>query len=150
MAEDWTDLIVGERMAVDQEFEENVAASHFSRQQWSLVMTAVEFEIENPAEPDSARLVTKTEKLPSVMGELERVDHKPGPGTGGASAGGAGGGAGGSGVLDSLKAALGLGEGTDREQLAAAEELAQMYADDLQAKIEARGKWEQVCGAASE
>ena len=54
-------------------------------------------------------------------------------------------------VLAGCNGLAGLGGGDDkREQLAAAEELAQMYADDLQAKLETQGKWEQVRTAASE
>ena len=157
---DWTDRIVGERMQVDREFSEKVAASHFSRQQWGLVMTAVEFEIEHAADPDRARLVADTSKLEAVVPELENMESGMGggmPGAGGGAggggrggAGGARGGAGGSdsgggGLFDGIKNALGLGGGeSEREQLAAAEEMAQMYADDLQAKLESTGKWETV------
>ncbi|PSP88615.1 hypothetical protein BRC78_05960 [Halobacteriales archaeon QH_8_68_33] len=58
----------------------------------------------------------------------------------------------GSGLFDSIKDALGLGGsgGIDREQLAAAEEMTQMYADDLQEKLEAKGKWDTVREAASD
>jgi hypothetical protein len=62
-----------------------------------------------------------------------------------------GSGSGSGGLLGGLKDALGLGDATnDREQLAAAEELTQMYADDLQRKLETRGKWERIRTAASE
>jgi hypothetical protein len=56
------------------------------------------------------------------------------------------------GILDGVKSALGLGggDGVDREQLAAAEEMVQMYADDLQEKLQARSKWEEVREAAAE
>ena len=151
----WTDRIVGERMQVDKEFSEKVAASHFSRQQWGLIMTAVEFDIENPEDPDAARLVADTSKLPSIAPELERMEQRGG-------AGGMGGMADAAkvdeesddssgGFLGGVKDALGIGGGTnEREQLAAAEEMAQMYADQLQDKLEARGKWETVRAAARE
>ena len=147
-ASDWTDMVVAERMQVDQAFNEKVAASHFTSQQWNLVMTAVEFEIENPDDPEDARIVPDTSKVETILPELERVKNQRSM----ASAGGAGdpGGSGGSGLLGGIKDALGLGGGDegDREQLAAAEEMAQMYADDLQAKLETAGKWERVREAA--
>jgi len=153
MSGDWTDRIVGERMQVDKEFSEKVAASHFSRGQWGLIMTAVEFDIENPTDPERARLVADTSKLPSIAPELERMESRGAGGMGGMadaatlddgpeSSGG---------FLDGVKDALGIGGGDDeREQLAAAEEMAQMYADDLQAKLEERGKWETVRADARE
>jgi hypothetical protein len=142
----WTDRIVGERMQVDQAFNEKVAASNFSNQQWGLIMTAVEFEIENPDDPESARIVANTSKVESIVPELENIDQR----TGMAAQGGGGSGSSG-GLLDGVKSALGLGGGggVDREQLAAAEELAQMYAGDLQDKLQARGKWVDVCEVAS-
>ncbi|WP_436924792.1 DUF5799 family protein [Halosimplex amylolyticum] len=146
---DWSDRIVGERMQVDQEFSEKVAASNFSRQQWGLIMTAVEFEIEDPEDPETARLVANTSKVESIVPELERVDRAGGMAAGGGRPADDSGG----GLLDGVKDALGLGGdsgGVDREQLAAAEEMAQMYAGDLQEKLESRGKWEEVCVLAQE
>ncbi|WP_415381602.1 DUF5799 family protein [Halosimplex sp. TS25] len=146
---DWSDRIVGERMQVDQEFAEKVAASNFSRQQWGLIMTAVEFEIENPGDPETARLVANTSKVESIVPELDNVDRASGMvgASGGRPSDDSGG------LLDGVKDALGLGGGgggVDREQLAAAEEMAQMYAGDLQEKLESRGKWEEVCVLARE
>jgi hypothetical protein len=140
---DWTDMVVGERMQVDQAFNEKVAASHFSSQQWNLVMTAVEFEVEHADDPERARIVADTSKVETILPELEKVEQRRSM----ASAGNAGdpGDSGGSGLFDGIKDTLGLGDsGPDREQLAAAEEMAQMYADDLQAKLESTGKWERV------
>ena len=37
---EWTDAIVGERMAVDNQFTDRVTASRFSSQEWGLIMTA--------------------------------------------------------------------------------------------------------------
>lgn len=145
---EWSDRIVGERMQVDQEFNEKVAASNFSRQQWGLIMTAVEFEIENPDDPETARMVANTSKIESIVPELDKVDQA----TGMAAQGGGGGSSDSGGVLGNLKDALGLGgeSGVDKEQLAAAEEMAQMYAGDLQEKLESNGKWAQICDLASE
>ncbi|MFB6151615.1 MAG: DUF5799 family protein [Haloarculaceae archaeon] len=146
---DWTDLIAGERMQVDREFSEKVAASNFTSQQWGLIMTAVEFEIERPGDADAARLVADTSKLGAVMPELDRMEGRGEMAMGGGADAGSGGSSGG--IFDGIKDALGIGGGRgDRERVAAAEELAQMYADDLQEKLQARGKWERVRQTAQE
>ncbi|MFB6140350.1 MAG: DUF5799 family protein [Halosimplex sp.] len=141
---DWSDRIVGERMQTDQEFAEKVAVSNFSRQQWGLIMTAVEFEIEDPEDPERARLVADTSKVETIVPELEKVDRASGMAPGGGRQSDESGG-----ILGNVKDALGLGGGggggVDREQLAAAEEMAQMYAGDLQERLESTGKWEEVC-----
>ncbi len=48
--QEWRDLIVGDRMRVDQEFAARVRQSGFSNQQWSLIMTAVELELHGSGE----------------------------------------------------------------------------------------------------
>ncbi|PSQ22424.1 hypothetical protein BRD01_09520 [Halobacteriales archaeon QS_8_65_32] len=155
----WTDRIVGDRMAVDREFNDRIAASQFSRQEWGLVMTATEFEIESPEDADRARLVADTENLPAVVPELDRISSQAGAmGAGGEGAGGAGGGSGGGrsssgdGVFGSIKSALGLGgsEGADDETIEAADRLAQEYAAELQRRLEDRGKWAEIRELASE
>jgi hypothetical protein len=143
---DWTDAIVGDRMTVDREFNDRVAASEFSSQEWGLIMTATELEIENADDPENARVVADTTKLPQVMPELENVRSQMSA-MGGAPGGSAGGTSGGSGgILGSVKDALGLGGGggSDDERLAAAERLAQEYADELQSHLEGKGKFERV------
>ena len=158
MAErEWTDRIVGDRMAVDREFTDRIKASQFSRQEWGLVMTATEFEIENPEDDERAQLVANTEKLPAVIPELDRISSQAGAmGAGGEGAGGASGGmsgGGGGGVLGSLRNALGLGSGgggADEETIAAADRLAQEYASELQRRLEDRGKWAEIRAIASE
>ncbi|WP_394739551.1 DUF5799 family protein [Natronococcus roseus] len=146
----WTDRIVGERMTVDQEFSARVQDSRFSSQQWSLIMTATEFEIEDADDPDRARIVANTEKVDQIIPELENVEQQMG------AMGGQGGGGGASnssgGVVDSILGALGLGGdgGDDREeQLRAAEQLTQEYADQLQSQLESKGRWESVRQAAT-
>lgn len=147
---DWTDSIVGDRMTVDQQFNDRVVASEFTSQEWGLIMTAAEFDIENPGDSEEARIVADTEKLPSIMPELDNVRSQM-QGMGGAGAGGGGGGAGRSGdsggLFGSIKRAFGLadsGGGTDPERLEAAERLTQEYADELQRHLEEKGKWDQV------
>ncbi|MCL7418098.1 MAG: DUF5799 family protein [Halalkalicoccus sp.] len=143
----WMDRIVGDRMAVDREFTERVTDSRFSSQQWGLIMTATEFEIRDPADPERAQLVANTEKLPQIMPELERIDAQV-QAAGGAS--GASGGGSSGGVLDSIKGALGLGGGgANDEDRQATEALVAEYADRLQQRLEERGKWASTCEAAS-
>jgi len=140
---DWTDAIVGDRMAVDQEFTDRVSASRFSSQEWGLIMTATEFDIENAADPDEARIVADTSNLPQIVPELGDMRQQMA-----AMGGGGGGRSGGSGgLIESLKGALGLGgdgDGVDQEDLEAAERLVGEYADQLQEHLESTGKWEQV------
>lgn len=141
----WTDLIVGDRMTVDQQFNDRVTASEFTRQEWGLVMTAVEFEIENPEDADDARIVANTSKLEHVMPELDNIKQQMNP-MGGGSGSDSGG------IISSVKSALGMGEsdGADEEKTRAAERLTQEYADELQAHLEEKGKWSQIRRAASE
>ncbi len=140
----WTDRIAGDRMAVDGEFTERVNESRFSSQQWGLIMTATEFEINEPDDPERAELVADTSSLPQIMPELDKIDPPVGPGggtggTGGSSESSSGG------FLSSIKGALGFdSSGGDDEQLRAAEELVAEYADRLQERLEERGKWESI------
>lgn len=129
-------------MRVDQEFAETITESGFSRQQWGLVMTAVEFEVADATDPEAARIVADTSKLDHVLPELDNVERAMG------AMGGPGGGSGGSGggVLSGLKRLVGLdGDGgADAERKAAAEALAQEYATELQAYLESEGRWDQI------
>ncbi|MFD1634980.1 DUF5799 family protein [Haloplanus ruber] len=133
----WTDRIVSDRMAVDREFSDRVRASEFSNQEWGLIMTAVEFEIEDPGDPEQARIVPNTENLPQMMPELEKVGQA-GPG-GGAPQQDSG-----TGVLDAVRGALGLGDDDSEDRLDAAERLVGEYATELQTRLENDGKWTDV------
>jgi hypothetical protein len=137
---DWTDRIVGDRMTVDREFNDRVAASEFQSQEWSLIMTATEFEIENADDPDSARIVANTDKLEGMMPHIEEAGKRQQSMAGGGSNDGGGS------IIDTVKGALGLGNGKEDHdaKLAAAERLVQEYADELQSHLESNGKWEQV------
>ena len=143
----WTNRIVGERMATDQEFSARVANSRFTSQEWSLIMTATEFEIENPEDAEEARIVANTDKVDSILPELENVRSQVGA-MGGQThnSGGSGGG-----IVDSLKSALGMGSGDTYEaEREAAEALTAEYATELQTKLEANGRWDSVRNAAAE
>lgn len=138
----WQELIAGARMTVDQEFADRVMESEFSRQQWGLIMTAVEFDIVNPNDPEDARIVADTSKLEHILPELDNLDQAMGAmGAGGAGAGGRSGG----GLFSDIKNALGMGgSGDDDERRAAAEALTQEYAVELQAHLESNGQWERI------
>jgi len=147
---DWTDRFVGDRMSVDQEFNQRVAQSDFSSQEWGMIMTAVELDIENADDPENAELVADTEKLPQVMPALDDVREQMG-GMGGAPSGGSSGSSGGGGgILGAIKGLFGGGGGGDDERERAAAALAQEYADQFQERLESQGKWERACDAAAE
>jgi hypothetical protein len=140
---DWTDTIVGDRMTVDQEFDARIQASGFTNQEWGLIMTATELEIEHADDPERARIVANTENVPQIMPELEKVrSQMGGMGPGGDDDSDT------VGILDTVKDALGLGNGSGgrkkHERVAEAEELTQAYADALQEHLESKGKWDRV------
>jgi len=142
---DWTDAIVGERMTVDREFNDRLRQSEFTNQEWGLIMTAVEFEIEDADDPEEARIVADTAKLPQIMPELDNISQQMGAMAGGGADGGSSGGAFGDIVSDIKDAILGGGgSGVDDQKLEAAERLTQEYADELQRHLESKGKFEQV------
>lgn len=135
----WRDAIVGDRMRVDQEFIERVHQSGFSNQEWSLIMTAVELEVEGTDE--QATLVADTSHVPDIIPELDRISQQLGPHGGGSDRGRGGGG----GFVNSLKASLGLGgSGADEETVREAEQLASAYAAELESHLRENGKWERV------
>lgn len=147
MPQEWTDRIVGARMAVDSEFEDRLQRSEFSRQEWGLVMTAIEFEIEDADDPERARIVADTDNLPAIMPELDRVSDMSPMGASDSGSGGSGG------VFDSVKNALGFGggeNGIDEEKQEKAEQLATEYAEKLQQHLESKGKWDEIRSIASE
>ncbi|MFC6961962.1 DUF5799 family protein [Halocatena marina] len=146
MAQDWTDRIVGARMSVDSEFEDRLQQSEFSRQEWGLVMTAVEFDIEHPNDPDRARIVADTDNLGAIMPELDRISEMTPMGAT-KDSGSSGG------IFDSVKNALGFGgdgNAVDEEKRRRAAQLANEYASDLQQHLEHRGKWDEIRTIASD
>lgn len=133
----WQDLIVGDRMRVDEEFAPTVERSGFSRSEWGMIMTAVEFEVDGAGE--SARLVADTSRVDVVMPELDKVAERMGGRPTGSSGGGLGGG-----LVDSIRSSLGLGGGVDPARREEAVRLADQYARKLQERLEERGQWERV------
>lgn len=147
MSNEWQDRLAGARMQVDQQFNNRVKASEFTNQQWGLIMTAVEFEIENPEDPDEAELVANTDQVEHIIPELENMPQgMGGPGT--ASPGGS---SGGDGLLGRLKTLVGgdSDDGIDQEKLDAAAELTGEYATELQTFLEENGRWEAICDGAA-
>lgn len=147
MTNGWQDQIVGARMAVDQQFADRVNSSSLSRPQWGLVMTAVEFEIENASDSENATMVANTSKLEHVLPEMANVDDQMNAMAGGSSSDSSG-----SGVVGGIKSALGLGGdgSSDNEELAEeSAQLAEAYADELQAYLESEGRWDDVRRAAA-
>lgn len=146
MSNAWRDQLAGARMQVDQQFNDRVMNSQFSSQEWGLIMTAVEFEIEAPESPETAQLTANTEKIEQILPELENLPQGMGGVPGGDSNSGGG-------FLDSVKGALGLSEsgggGVDQDDLAAATALVEEYATELQTHLEGSGRWESVCAAAA-
>lgn len=146
MAREWTDMLVGARMRVDSEFSTQVDSSQFTRQEWGLIMTAVEFDVEHPDDPERARLVADTSKVADIMPEVERAARMQRQQMGGSSGGG---------FVDSLKDALGFGGGrgvrggVDQEKVSAAVSLVESYTAELQTHLEGQGRWEEVRLAAS-
>ncbi len=139
MTQDWTDRIVGARMTVDTEFEARIEESDFSRQQWGLVMSATEFEIEGPTDPDSATLIANTEKHPAILGELDGIDSHGPMGGGSASNGG---------ILERITSALRGGDSTETAHRDAAERLTDAYATALQRHLVENGRWAEICALA--
>lgn len=152
MSNGWTDHIVGARMTVDQEFNEEVVNSEFTNQEWDLIMSAVEFEIENPETPAEARIVVNDEKVAAIVPELDDISAQMQAmgGAPGDSSGDRGGG-----LLDTVKSALGMGGGgggdedPDQKRIEAAGALATRYGEELQAHLESKGRWEEICAVAA-
>lgn len=145
MSDAWTDSITGARMQVDKQFQQRVRDSEFSNQQWGLIMTAVEFRIDDPGTPERATLVADTQNVEQIIPELESIPQGMGarPGGGGQS--------GGDGLFGRLRGLLsgGSDDGVDEEKLDAANTLAGEYARELQEFLEQQGRWAEVCGQAA-
>ncbi len=145
---DWTAEFVGDRMTVDQAFNDQVAASEFTHQEWGTIMTAVDFEIKGAETPATAELVANTEDIEEILPALDEIEQQRG-------AIGPGGGATeetSKGVLDTLTDRLGLGgaDGNDDDdRLTAAKGLADAYAEAFQEHLEREGKWERACSLAA-
>lgn len=148
---DWSEQLAGARMQVDQQFQERVIDSRFSNQQWGLIMTAVEWEIHRPDDPEAARLVADTGNLPEIVPELDRIQEQIAgqarPVDGGAGDGGITGRV--REFFGSLTGGAGGGKSDHDQQLQAAEALVDDYARELQAFLEKHNRWEDLRTAAT-
>jgi hypothetical protein len=146
MSDDWTDRLTGARMQVDRQFEDRVQNSEFTNQQWGLIMTAVEFSIDDPGTPGEATLVAETGKVEQILPELENIPQGMGAQPGG------GRNSGDDGLLGRIRGLLSGGsdsDSVDEEKLAAATGLADEYATELQRFLESEGRWEEICTLAA-
>jgi len=147
MTNGWRDQLAGARMQVDQQFNDRILNSEFTNQEWGLIMTAVEFEIEQPDDPDRAELVADTDKIVQILPELENLPQGMGgvPQQESDSSGG---------LFSGLKDALGLGGGSeggsvDQQKLQSATALVDEYTTELQTHLEQEGRWEMLCERAT-
>ena len=141
----WTDYLAGARMQVDQQFSEQVRASEFTNQQWGLIMTAVEFDIEHPADPDQAELVANTDDVEAIIPELDAIEQQT---VGGTAPGGSGGS--GESLLGRIRSYFGGGSDGDDDQYREAVALVDEYTTQLQALLREEGRWQELCAAAAE
>ncbi|WP_267163369.1 DUF5799 family protein [Halovenus salina] len=148
MSNGWQDRLAGARMQVDQQFNDRIVASKFTNQQWGLIMTAVEFDIENPQDPEQAELVADTDQIEHILPELDNMPQ----GMGGQPMGQQDTGGGGEGVLGKIRGLLGVDgddDGIDEAQLDSAIQLVEEYADELQTFLEDEGRWDGLCAGAA-
>lgn len=150
MSDDWTDRLAGARMQVDQQFQDKLDASEFTNQEWGLIMTAVEFEMVHPEDPERARLVANTDKLTEIIPELESIQREMGGSARPVESAPSG-----EGMFGRLKQYIhhlrsDSPDQSNDERLAAAEVLVDEYASDLQSYLEKRGRWEDIREAAAE
>ena len=137
----WRDRLAGYRMQVDEQFAPRINDSPLTNGEWNLVMTAVEFQVEEQGE--HASLTADTSKVESVVPEFDKMRQRgPGKARGQSESS--------DGLIDSVKDVLGFGSGTEEdERLQAAIRLTDAYAQELQSHLEERGQWESIREAAT-
>lgn len=141
-SQSWKEAMVAERLIADREFQDRVFNSSLSNQSWELVMTAVEFDIRSPKDPDAAELVARTDRLDDVLPAIADVESRQqGGGYPDDSS---------SGLFGRIMGSLGLGGGDDSGYRQEAERLATEYATELQRTLEDRGRWDDVVERAAE
>jgi hypothetical protein len=147
MSDHWTDSLAGARMQVDRQFQHRVEASEFTSQEWGLIMTAVEFDIHDPGDPERAQMYADTEKLGQIIPELQKIQREMGGSPTPVDDGHEGGVFGRlRGMVDSLTSDRDTS--SDQERQAKAESLVQDYAAELQTHLEKQGRWEDMRRAA--
>lgn len=136
--EAWHDRIIGDRLAVDQEFGQRIRDSELSNQSWELVMTAAEFEIDRADDPRHAQLVMDLDKLDGVLPAIANIEESQGRGRQSNR-----------GLLDRLIELVSSG-GRGGRYRAEAEQLADEYARALQERLEETGQWQYIVELAAE
>ncbi|MFP4590049.1 MAG: DUF5799 family protein [Halobacteriales archaeon] len=136
--------LVGHRMAVDREFVGRVHESAFSTAEWDLIMSVVSFELENPRDPEAARLVPAAEGLAEAVAAADEIPS----GYPGAPASGDGGG-----FLSRITGGLGVGGRSGRdsreERVREADTMVTEYAEVLQIHLKQRHAWADLCERAA-
>lgn len=67
------ELLIGHRMNADKVFASRVAESRFSRAEWDLIMSIVEFEIDDPSDPETAKLLPVTDDLDDALAATDEI-----------------------------------------------------------------------------
>jgi hypothetical protein len=133
---DWYSRAAHERVQVDSSFNSRLRDKPVTAHQWGLLMTAIEFDIVNPEEPERARIVPDVSKVDSVLDQVKEAEdapNAPAPDS--------------PGIVERVKRALGISESEDPYKRAA-RSLASQYATELQAELEKQGRWEESCDRA--
>lgn len=138
------ELLVGHRLAVDQEFAERLHESEFSSMEWDLIMSTVSFEMEEPDDPEAAAIVPNVEELPAAISAIEDLpDAGPGVHGGPDRAGGSGG------IVDRLTSRFGItgdeGPTSPDARRRAATALVTEYAEVLQIHLKQQRAWTALC-----
>ncbi len=130
---DWYSRAVHERVTVDSAFNKHLRSKPITHHQWGLLMTAIEFDIVNPDEPERARIVPDLSKIDSVLPQVKEAEdaaNAPTPDS--------------AGVVERVKRAVGLAEPED-PYVRVARSLASQYATELQEELEKQERWEETC-----
>ena len=148
MSDEWTDRLAGARMQVDKRFSDRVDDSRFTNQEWGLIMTAVEFDIREPADPETAELVAETDQIEDIVPELGRIQEQMGGSPTPVDSGPSGGM-----IIGRLRRYIdGLRTnsrgGNEKQKLSDATELVDEYAVELQLYLEEEGMWADICSRA--
>lgn len=150
MEDDWTDRLAGARMRVDQQFQDKLVESEFTSQEWGLIMTAVEFEVEYADDPEKARLRANKEKLEEIIPELQNIQKEMGGSPRPVESAPTG-----ESTLGRIKQYLHqlrpeTPAQNDSERLSEARVMTDEYAHDLQKFLEKRDRWDEIRQAAAE
>jgi hypothetical protein len=150
---EWTDKLARARIQVDKEFHEAIERSQFTEQEWGLVMTAVEWRVANPTDPDHAKLVAETDNVEDILPQLTRIRRDVQTAAAGPDAARQRSLAEGfsgwiNGFVEMLSRAVSGGSTDSRVE--AADALAAEYAERVQDYLERRGRWDDIRQAAAE